>query len=59
MILAEKTGLSGSGAGTAIIYAAMFVVALHLYPQNKDVSIEMINCLKGPAPLSARDISLF
>ena len=39
--------------------AAMFVIALHLYPQNKDVSIEMINCLKGPSPLSARDISLF
>ena len=39
--------------------AAMFVVALNHYAQNKDESIAMINFLKGPAPLSPRDISLF
>ena len=39
--------------------AAMFVVALNLYMQNKDESIAMINFLKGPAPLSPREISLF
>ena len=39
--------------------AAMFVVALTVYTQNKDESIAMINCLKGPAPLSPRELSLF
>jgi len=39
--------------------AALFVVALSLYPQNKDESIAMINFLKSTAPLSPRDLSLF
>ena len=39
--------------------AAMFVVALTLYTQDRDESIAMINFLKGPSPLSQRELSLF
>ena len=38
--------------------AAMFVVALSLYLQNKEASIAMMNYLKGPMPLSANKLSL-
>jgi len=38
--------------------AAMFVVALNAYQQNMDESIAMINFLKGPEPLSPREINL-
>jgi len=39
--------------------AAMFVAALSFYVQNRDESVAMMNYLKGPAPLSARELSLF
>ena len=39
--------------------AAMFIVALSLYAQNKDESIAMMNLLKGPNPMSPRELSLF
>ncbi|MBR1750052.1 MAG: hypothetical protein IJ740_04080 [Ruminococcus sp.] len=32
--------------------AALFVAAVAHYPKDKDASLEMINYLKGPAPLS-------
>ena len=38
--------------------AAMFVVALNVYPRNPNESIAMMNFLKGPQPLSARELSL-
>ena len=38
--------------------AAMIVIALNCYIQNKDEGVAMINYLKGPAPLSAHDLSL-
>jgi len=37
--------------------AALTVIALCNYPVMKDVSIEMLNFLKGPSPLSPRDIA--
>ena len=39
--------------------AAMFVVALNLYTQNKDEAIAMMNFLKGPDPLTQRELGLF
>jgi hypothetical protein len=35
----------------------MFVLALGLYKVDKNISIAMINYLKGPQPMSQRDIS--
>ena len=39
--------------------AALFVVALNLYTENKDESIAVMNFLKGMNPLSPREHSLF
>jgi hypothetical protein len=36
--------------------AALTVVALCFYPENKDASIEMLNYLRGPRPLSGMDL---
>jgi len=36
--------------------AAMFVVALNAYPQNRNESVDMMNFMKGPEPLSQREI---
>lgn len=36
--------------------AALTVLALSVYPKNKDLSIEMLNTLRGPRPLSGLDI---
>ena len=38
--------------------AAMFVVALSLYKQNREEAIAMMNFMKGPAPVSPRELSL-
>jgi len=35
--------------------AALTVVALSVYPKNKDASLEMLNVLRGPRPLSEMD----
>ena len=35
--------------------AALTVVALCVYPENRDVSLEMLNVLRGPRPLSEMD----
>ncbi|MBO4495999.1 MAG: hypothetical protein J5752_09110 [Clostridiales bacterium] len=37
--------------------AALTVAALCVYPFNKDASLEMLNFLKGPQPLSPMEIS--
>ena len=39
--------------------AAMFVLTLNSFLQNKDEFTAMVNFLKGPAPLSPRELSLF
>ena len=57
--LKEFTALPQAGLQSPYETAAMFVVALTFYKQNKDVSIAMMNYLKGPAPLSPRELSLF
>ena len=57
--LNQFTSLPHAGLQSPYETAAMFVVALSVYPQNKDESIAMINFLKGPAPLSARNLDLF
>jgi len=36
--------------------AALVVVALTFYPKNKELSISMLNFLKGPQPLNQREI---
>ncbi len=36
--------------------AALLIAALCQWPVNKDAAIEMINFLKGPAPLSTYDV---
>ena len=55
--LAAFTALPQAAMQTPFDTAAMLVAALCAYPKNKDESIAMINWLKGPAPLSNRDIS--
>lgn len=37
--------------------AAMTVIALNVWPLDKDLSIKMLNYLRGPRPLSNMDIS--
>ena len=37
--------------------AAMTVLAFCVYPKDKDLSIKMLNFLRGPRPLSGMDIS--
>ena len=57
--MAEFTALPQAGLQSPYESAALFAVALSLYTQNKDESVAMINFLKGPSPLSQRDLSLF
>ena len=51
------TSLSQAVMQTPFDTVALCVVALCVYPINKDESIAMMNYLKGPAPLSTYDIS--
>ena len=37
----------------------MTVLAFCYYPQNKDLSLQMLNYLRGPRPLSGGDLSFF
>ena len=39
--------------------AALFILAIAEYPNNKQAAIDMINLLKGPEPFANRDIQLF
>jgi len=55
--LAEFQALPQAAMQTPFDTAAMLVAALCVYPLDKDISVAMINYLKGPAPLSAYDIS--
>jgi len=57
--LAEFKTLPQASMESPYITAAMFVVALSVYPQNRDESIAMINFLKGPEPLSPREVIFF
>jgi len=51
------TALPQAAMATPFDTVAMAVAALCVYPLNKDETVAMLNHLKGPNPLSARDIS--
>lgn len=55
--LAEFTAMPQAAMSTPFETAAMTVVALCVYPYNKDESIKMLNLLRGPRPLSNHEIS--
>ena len=55
--LTEFTAMPQAGMSTPFETAAMTVVALCVYPYNKDESIKMLNHLRGPRPLSNHEIS--
>ena len=57
--LDQFTALPQAGLQSPYDTAAMFVAALSLYTQNRNESIAMINFLKGPVPLSPRELGLF
>ena len=57
--LEQFKALPQAGLQSPYETAAMFVVALSLYAQNRDESVAMMNYLRGPVPLSPRDLSLF
>ena len=56
--LAKFTALPQAGLKSPYDTAAMMVVALNCYLQNKDEAVAMINYLKGPAPLVPRELNL-
>ena len=55
--LAGFSALPQAAMSSPFDTAAMVVAALCIYPLNKDESIAMLNFLKGPQPLSPREIS--
>jgi hypothetical protein len=55
--LAEFEALPQAAMKTPQETAAMFVAALCAYPVSKDECVAMLNFLKGPNPLSNRDVS--
>jgi hypothetical protein len=55
--LAGFQALPQAAMQTPFDTAALFVAALCAYPAGKDECVAMINFLKGPVPLSNRDIS--
>ena len=54
--LAEFTALPQAAMQTPFDTAALFVTALCVYPVSKDECVNMINYLRGPNPLAAREI---
>ena len=58
MTLAQFTALPQAGMQSPYETAAMFVVALNLYLQDKDEFTAMMNYLKGPDPITPRELSL-
>ena len=50
--LEEFKALKQAAMATPFDTAALTVLALCFYPKDKDLSIEMLNYLKGPNPLS-------
>lgn len=55
--LAEFTALPQAAMSTPFETAAMTVIALCVYPYDQDASVQMLNYLRGPRPLSGVDIS--
>ncbi len=54
--LAQLQAMPGADLKDPAQVAALTVVALCVYPVNKDACIEMLNYLKGPKPLTAYEI---
>ena len=57
--LAEFTTLPQASLQSPYDTAALFVAALSTYNQNKREFSAMVNFLKGPSPLSAREVGFF
>ena len=57
--LEEFKSLPQAAMSTPFDTAAMTVLAFCYYPQNKDLSLQMLNYLRGPRPLSGGDLSFF
>ncbi len=55
--LAQLQALPEAAMKNPLDVAALTVAALCVYPYNKGASIEMLNFLKGPQPLSNAEIS--
>ena len=55
--LAEFAALPQAAMQSPFDTAALFIVALGMYKVDKNVSISMINHLKGPQPLNQHDLS--
>ena len=54
--LAEFNAIPQAAMSTPFETAAMTVIALCVYPYNAELSIQMLNTLRGPRPLSGVDI---
>ena len=55
--LEEFKALPQAALSTPFDTAAMTVLALCFYPQNRELSLDMLDYLRGPRPLSAYDKS--
>lgn len=53
----QFTSLPQAGMNTPFETAAMTVLALCIYPKDRELSIKMLNFLRGPRPLSGMDIN--
>jgi len=58
MTLAEFSAFPQAQMQTPYDTAALFVLALNAYTKNQNESIAMINFLKGPSPLSGRELQM-
>lgn len=52
----EFCALPQAAMATPFDTTAMTIVALCVYPMNKDLSLQMLNYLRGPRPMSGMDI---
>ena len=55
--LDEFTALAPADIKTPFETAAMTVIALCVYPYNQELSVQMLNFLRGPRPLNGAEIS--
>lgn len=55
--LQEFTALPQAAMATPFDTAAMTVIALCVYPYNAEASVQMLNYLRGPRPLSGHELS--
>lgn len=53
----EFASLPEAGMDTPFKTAAMTVLALCVYPDDRELSIKMLNFLRGPRPLSGMDVN--